>query len=164
MWILCCLCCWGMSHSYNKIWEEFFWALVLSLMNDWGLVAGFYGANELYKGTGNRFLAYCGRLQVCSSPDEHWRAPGELCRNKLGCLIILPFPNCWCFGEPQAAFGACCWEIYCVRWGIGFEVSSAQYSITDSVYVVLLASVSFFLCPWLWYQLIFSIFFFLIWK
>lgn len=40
-----------MSHSYNKIWEEFFWALVLSLLNDWGLVAGFYGANELYKGT-----------------------------------------------------------------------------------------------------------------
>lgn len=104
----------------------------------------------------NRFLVYCGRLQVCSSPDEHWRAPGELCRNKWGWLIILPFPNCWCFGEPEAAFGACCWEIYRVRWRIGFEVSSTQYSITDNVYVVLLASVSFFMCPWLWYQLIFS--------
>lgn len=44
-----------MSHSYNKIWEESFWALVLPLIADWGLVAGFYGAYELHKGAETGF-------------------------------------------------------------------------------------------------------------
>lgn len=92
----------------------------------------------------NMFLAYCGRLQVCQSPDEHWRALGEFCRNKWACLLIVPFSGCCCFREHQAAFGVSCWEIY----SVGDEkvlrlVVLAYYSIVGSMCFVLLTPVSF---------------------